>query len=85
MFYLIWVCLFLRKDFFHSYLETTTSRVSSTFSNKLREFLSSHYIWEETPDPGSSLEEKLARSLLAQIQKEQIKKGGEMIELPFIP
>lgn len=31
--------------------------------------------FESIPDPGRSLEEKLARSLLAQIQKEQIEKG----------
>lgn len=76
MFYLLWIGLFLYKDFYYSYLETTTSPVSALFY-KLWEFLSSYYISEAMPDPGRSLEEKLAGSLLAQIQKEQIKKGWD--------
>lgn len=77
MFYLIWIGLFLYKELYYGYLETTASPVSATFYNKLGEFLSSYCISEEMPDPGSSLQEKLARSLLAHIQKEQIKKGWD--------
>ncbi len=86
MFYLIWICLFLYLYLYlfnYSYLETNKSPASSTFYNKQGEFLSFYYISEEMPDPGSSLGEKLAGSLLAQIQKEQIKKGWDDWTLLF--
>lgn len=88
MIYLIWflphfVLVFLFCGLNHSYPDTTRRPVSSTFYNKQGEFLSFYYISEEMPDPGSSLREKLARSLLAQIQKEQIKKGWDDWTLLF--
>lgn len=63
-FYLIWIGLFLYKELYYGYLETTTSPVSATCHNKLGEFLSSYCISEEVPDPGSSLQEKISREFI---------------------
>lgn len=76
-FYLTWNSLAVAGTPLLHYLETTVSRVFRFLRQQAGEENSFPLITEGRLDTGSSLEEKLARSLLAQIQKEQIEKGWD--------